>query len=104
MITEVYAGMLVALPRVELLSPPSRLFIGGEPTDAASGARFDNISPRDGSVLNRVAEGGPADIDRAVAAARRAFEDGRWRDLKPAGKKRVLFALAERMEAEADRR
>ena len=47
-------------------------------TNAASGRRFETICPRDGSVFAEVAHCGPEDVDRAVRAAREAFEDGRW--------------------------
>ncbi len=69
-------------------------WIDGQFVDAASGKRFDNITPRDGSVLNRVAECDAEDIDRAVRAARRAFEDGRWSRMAPAKRKQILLRLA----------
>ena len=55
---------------------PGKLFIGGEWVDAASGKTFDSVNPATGEVLTQVAEGDAADVDRAVAAARRAR---RWR-------------------------
>ena len=87
---------------VERLALPERGTIGGRLTAAADGATFENVSPRDGRVLGLVPRMGAADIDAAVAAARAAFEDGRWRTLTPKARKRILFALADRMEAEAD--
>lgn len=73
----------------------NQAWINGEFVDAASGKKFDNITPRDGSVLNQVAECDAEDVDRAVRAARRAFEDGRWSRIKPAARKRILLRLAE---------
>ena len=70
------------------------LFIDGRFTPAASGARFESVNPANGSVLTDVARGGAADIDRAVAAARRAFDDGRWSRQTPAARKEVLLRLA----------
>ncbi|PHR54354.1 MAG: aldehyde dehydrogenase PuuC [Robiginitomaculum sp.] len=76
------------------LTPKSQTFIDGQFVDAASGRTFQSISPIDGRVLADVACCGEVDVDRAVAAARRAFEDGRWADCSPADRKKVLQAFA----------
>ncbi|WP_081285276.1 aldehyde dehydrogenase family protein [Tritonibacter mobilis] len=55
----------------------------------------------DGSVLTTLATATAADVDRAVASARRAFEDGRWSGLAPAARKKVLHRIADKIEAEA---
>ncbi|MBI3691220.1 MAG: aldehyde dehydrogenase family protein, partial [Mycolicibacterium aromaticivorans] len=55
-----------------------RMLIDGQLTGAADGAEFDNISPATGRVLVVTAAAGPADMDRAIAAARRAFDDTEW--------------------------
>ena len=60
------------------------------------------MTPRNGTVINQVEECGAADIDAAVTAARRAFEDGRWRNLHYREKKHILFALADLMERDAE--
>jgi gamma-glutamyl-gamma-aminobutyraldehyde dehydrogenase len=91
------------LEQVANLRPPSSLIIDGQLRSAIDGATFANISPRDGSVLGPVAAGSAADVALAVAAARRAFEDARWRGMVPREKKRILFRLADLMEAEIDR-
>ncbi len=70
-------------------------FIDGACVDALDGKTFDCASPIDGRVLARVAECGPADVDRAVAVARRAFEDGRWSNARPTHRKKVLVKLAQ---------
>lgn len=88
--------------RLQSLALPSRAVIDGALVEAASGATFDNVSPRDGRVLNAVAAGQGEDVARAVASARAAFEDGRWRDLGPRQKKKILFRLAELMERDAE--
>ncbi len=62
--------------------------------EAVSGKRFDNVSPRDGKVLNEVAECEAADVDLAVRVARKAFEDGRWSRTAPAARKEVLLRFA----------
>lgn len=63
------------------------MFIDGEFVSAVSGATFDAISPIDQRVLAKVAAGDSHDVDKAVAAAKRTFENGVWRDLNPRDKK-----------------
>ena len=70
-------------------------FIDGRYVAAADGRTFDCVTPRDGSVLAQVARGDRADIDRAVAAARRAFDAGDWAYADPAARGRVLIRLSE---------
>jgi acyl-CoA reductase-like NAD-dependent aldehyde dehydrogenase len=80
----------------------TQAFIDGDYVPAASGRSFDNISPRDGKVLTQVAECDAEDVNRAVAAARRTFESGVWRDQHPRARKAVLLKLARLMEEHAD--
>ena len=77
----------------------TRLFIGGEFVDAAEGATFEVLNPHDGSKLADVAEARPADVDRAVRAARDAFP--RWSAMPAADRGRLLLALADAIEAHA---
>lgn len=77
----------------------TRAFIDGRFADAADGATFACISPIDGRVLGQVAECGAADVARAVAAARRAFEAGHWSNAAPAERKRVMLRFAELVRA-----
>ncbi len=84
------------------LSIPGQAFIEGRYTHAASGARFDCISPIDGRVLGVVADCDAQDVERAVGAARRAFDAGHWSQASPAHRKRVLLALAALVEKHAD--
>lgn len=86
-----------------LASLPGRAVVDGELRDANSGETFENISPRDGRTLGTVPACDARDVNVAVAAARRAFEDGRWRDMSLRDRKAKLLALANLMEAEADR-
>jgi acyl-CoA reductase-like NAD-dependent aldehyde dehydrogenase len=88
--------------RARELSIGGQAFIDGRYTDAASGETFDCLSPIDGRLLARVASTGPADTDRAVAAARRAFEQGRWARQPPRERKRVLQRFAELIVAHGD--
>ena len=80
----------------------TQAFIDGRYVDAASGKTFDCISPIDGRVLGQVAEGGAEDIERAVAAARRSFDAGRWSQAKPSQRKKTLLKLAQLVEQHAD--
>ncbi|SLN43917.1 aldehyde dehydrogenase [Oceanibacterium hippocampi] len=76
------------------LSYRNQAFINGQYVDAASGKTFDCVSPVDGKVLTRVAACDTADVDRAVAAARAAFDAGYWSRLAPARRKKVLQKFA----------
>ena len=76
------------------IAPRTGLWIDGQWQEAASGARFATVNPANGAVLAEVARGDAADIDRAVQAARRAFDDGRWSRKSPAERKEVLLKLA----------
>src|SRR4029078_8253505 len=55
-----------------------RMLIDGELTDAASGATYDNINPATEEVIGQVADGGAADMERAINADRRAFDENDW--------------------------
>ena len=77
-------------------------FIDGLFVAAADGRTFATVSPRDGTEIARVARGGAEDVDRAVAAARRAFDRGDWAFADPAQRGRVLVRLAELMTEHLD--
>lgn len=81
---------------------PSKAVIDGKLVTSASGAVFDNMSPRNGQLINRIALCSDDDADLAVAAARRSFEDGRWRKLHYRDKKRIMFRLADLMERDLE--
>ncbi len=80
----------------------TQAFIDGRFVDAASGETFETENPATGKVIAHVAAGGSEDIDRAVGAARRAFDDGRWSKQAPADRKQTLLRLADRIEANAE--
>ncbi len=80
--------------RAAALKIRADLWIGGRFVPAATGARFPSVNPANGQVLAEVARGDAADIDRAVRAARAAFDDGRWSRRAPAERKEVLLRLA----------
>ena len=79
-----------------------RAFIDGAYRDAYSGRTFDCVSPIDGRVLASVADCGAADVDAAVAAARRAFDEGVWAGLNPRARKAVLLRWAALMREHLD--
>jgi phenylacetaldehyde dehydrogenase len=78
---------------------PRKMLIGGKWVGAASGKTFPTFNPATGDVLAQVAEGEKEDIDRAVKAARKAFEAGAWRRMSPSERGRVIWKLADLMEA-----
>lgn len=88
--------------RAAVLKPDGRALINGERQAAASGQTFDCVSPIDGRVIAQVARGGAEDVDRAVAAARAAFDDRRWAGKAPAVRKRLLQRFAEKILAAKD--
>ena len=77
---------------------PGRLLIDGQWVDGAKS--FDTVNPATGEVLTQIAEASAADVDRAVAAARRAFEDrnGAWRKLSASERGRLMWKLADLLE------
>lgn len=79
-----------------------RALINGQRTASVSGETFDCISPVDGRTLTAVARCAEADVDAAVAAARAAFEDRRWRGLAPAQRKRIMIRFADLLQANGD--
>lgn len=88
--------------RAHELAIDARAFIDGTRVEASSCARFDSINPQDGSVVASLAAATQLDVDRAVASARRAFDDGAWSRLAALERKRVLLRVADRLEAHRD--
>ncbi|MDF3937054.1 aldehyde dehydrogenase [Pseudomonas citronellolis] len=84
------------------LSIEGRCFIAGDYRDAVDGRHFAKHSPLDGRHLAAIARGGPADVDLAVVAARRAFDAGHWSRQAPAQRKRTLLRFAELLERHAE--
>ena len=81
---------------------PKKLLIGGQWVDAASGKTFETINPATGDVLARVAEGDQEDVNRAVAAARKAFDEGPWPGMTAAERSRIIWKIADLVEEHAD--
>jgi acyl-CoA reductase-like NAD-dependent aldehyde dehydrogenase len=79
-----------------------QMLIDGEWVAARSGKTFDVFNPASADVLAKVPDAGREDVDRAVKAARRAFDEG-WRDTTAQERGRVLLRLAERLRKELPR-
>jgi phenylacetaldehyde dehydrogenase len=78
-----------------------RLLIAGEWVESASGRTLDVIDPATAKRVSSIADAGQADVDRAVAAARAAFEQGPWPDMLPVQREALLWKLSDLIEAHA---
>ena len=82
--------------RVEaFIAAPRQLFINGQWVDAASGKTFETPTPATGETLARIAEGDVEDINRAVTAARRAFDSGPWSRMSPSERGRIIWRIGD---------
>jgi phenylacetaldehyde dehydrogenase len=79
-----------------------KMLINGKWVDAASGKTFPTYNPATGEVLSNVAEGDREDIDRAVKAARAAFDTGPWSRISPSERGRMMWRLADLIEKYAE--
>ncbi|HEY1776449.1 MAG TPA: aldehyde dehydrogenase family protein [Solirubrobacteraceae bacterium] len=83
----------------EFISNPGKLLIDGEWAPAASGRTFETINPATEERLAEVAHGEKEDIDRAVRAARKAFEyDSPWRRMKPSARGKLIWRIGDLIE------
>ena len=85
-----------------LKASPEKLLIGGKWVAAKSGKTFETVNPATEEVLALVAEGDKADVDEAVKAARKAYEEGKWSKIGPHQRARFLFKIADLIEQHAD--
>lgn len=81
---------------------PKRLWIGGTWADGRTGQTIDSINPETEAKLTSIADADAADIDAAVAAARRAFEAPSWSGMTPHQRTNALLRMADAVEAHAD--
>jgi len=84
------------------LRRPGRLLIGGEWVDSKSSVRIPVMDPATGAEIATVADANAADVDRAVAAARAAFESGPWATMLPAAREALLWRLSDLIQKNAD--
>jgi len=96
--------MTVTLDRSveEFIGAPRQMFINGQWSQAASGKTFDTPNPATGETLARVAEGDAEDINRAVKAARKAFEEGPWSRMTPSERGRIIWRIGDLILAHTD--
>lgn len=90
----------IALPQAPF---EGRHFIDGAWCDSADGETFDRISPSHGVLVSRSAKGGRADAERAIAAARKAFDAGIWSRISGKERASVLLKIADLIEANVER-
>src|SRR5258708_6810324 len=85
------------------ITPSSKkMLIGGKWVDAASGKTFITVNPATGQPLAQVAEGDAADVERAVAAARKAFDESSWTKMKPGERTKLLLRIADLIDQHRD--
>ena len=86
----------------QFISRPRQMLINGQWVEALSGKTFQTLDPATGSVITEISEGDAADIDRAVKAARAAYEDSPWATMTPSARERLLHRVADLIEENAD--
>jgi phenylacetaldehyde dehydrogenase len=79
----------------QFIGAPRQLFINGQWAEAASGKTFETPNPATGETLARIAEGESEDIDRAVRAARKAFEEGPWSRMTASERGRIIWRIGD---------
>ena len=96
---------LVAATGAALPTRPAevRHLIDGTWCGSADGATFERRSPAHGVVVTRAAKGGAAETEAAIAAARAAFDDGRWSDLSGKDRATLLLKLADLIDRDRER-
>ncbi len=85
----------------DFISSSHRLLIGDERLDAADGRTFVTVDPATGREIAEIAHAGAEDVERAVAAARAAFESGPWSSMPASGRERLIGKLADALEERA---
>lgn len=96
--TTLSVDMPTAAPKVR----QTKMLIDGEWMDSLSGKKFATVYPATEEIIAEVVEGGPEDIDLAVDAARRAFDDGPWPRMDARDRSKLLYRLADLIEENAE--
>src|SRR5581483_9417120 len=79
-----------------------RMLIGGKWVESVSGKKFPTINPATGETICQVAEADKADVDLAVKAARKAFEQGPWAKMNASDRGRLMYKLADLIEIHSE--
>jgi len=87
---------------VSFIDKPIKMLIDGKWVDSISGKKFSTYNPATGEVLAQIAEGDREDIDLAVKAARKAFDHGAWRKMTASQRARLIWKLADLLEAHTE--
>src|SRR5258708_11191755 len=97
------AALITSDPAVtKYVSMPRKNLINGKWLDAASGKTFPVYDPSTGDVMAHVAEADAADVNLAVKAARKAFDEGPWPRMSPSERGRILWKIADLIEKNAE--
>src|SRR6202051_4388748 len=86
----------------DFIEKPRKMLINGNCVNSISGKTFPTYNPATGEILAQVAEGDRADIEQAVKAARKAFDQGPWRRLTASERGRLIWKLADLLEAHTE--
>ncbi len=89
-------------PEQQVKIGPTKLLINNEWVESVSGRRFETINPATGEVICDVAEADAPDVDKAVEAARKAFNNGEWRQMSATRRGELLYKLADLIEKNID--
>ena len=96
------AGAKVSSVLEFLKSSPKKLLINGKWVPSKSGKTFETLNPANEEVLALLAEGDKADVDEAVKAARKAYEEGKWSSIGPHQRARLMLKIADLIDQHAD--
>lgn len=94
--------MVTAIPEKQVKIGPTQLLINNEWVNSVSDRRFETINPATGEIICEVAEADAADVDKAVQAARNAFNNGEWSKMSATRRGQLLYKLADLIEQNID--
>ncbi len=96
------SAALASPPTATKFSGNTKLFINGEWTNSSDGATFDTYNPATGETIAKVAHATKDDVDRAVKSARKALEKGAWGKMDACDRGKLMFKLADLIEANSE--
>ena len=89
-------------PLLQRLATPPALFVDGKWVTSSDDSTLPVFDPATGKAVASITDAGPGDVDLAVAAARRAFDDGRWTKIAPVERQRIMLTLADLIDRDSD--